>query len=1430
MRVCFFVWMLVLVTNVVSAQTLPVDLTIDTYNPAANDAKAIRSILITPKADGSAFFAPSGSAFSASIYAPDQYLQAGESNMNFIKTEQMLTASPVTTTNVDEKIITYQYFDGLGRPIQTVGVKGSPAYNDVVVHQAYDAFGREAKKYLPYAAFPGDGLYKATAAVDQLNFYSLTYGMFHNNVKTDGSPFSETIFEASPLNRVQQQGAPGAQWQPGIKTVHFSYLINKHGTSVQGEEVLPIWTVSAVTISNATEYVLTTAANYATGSLFINVTTDENGKQVREYVDKQGKTLVKKVQYTDGAPNTYDDTHWTITWYIYDDFDRLRFVLQPEFWTSKATYLGYANNTDKRTLLGKLAFEYRHDGRGRMVYKKVPGAAPVEMVYDPWDRLVLTRDGNQKSADKWAFTKYDALNRPIITGEYTNSSSAASHQATLNTFSVRFENAATSSVGYTTNLTYPTSVGINEVYTITYYDDYSFKTNLGLGTAYDYAGAYFSSVKGQATATRERVLGSSPIAWLTTVNYFDDRYRLVHSVADDHLGNKNKATNSYYGITNWITSSTLVHGASLLTSVTTTEYDHRGRVLNVMQTTDNTAPVIVAAHKYNELGELIEKNQHSTDGGKTFLQSTDYRYNIRGWLTHINNFQLTNDGTYNNDANDLFGMELGYNTPVPVGSEVIPAQYNGNISGIAWKTNNLEDMPEEKIYGFVYDPLNRLQHAKYARRNGGLWNADVGMFNEHNIGYDRNGNITALQRTAKINGTAQVMDNLAYTYTGLGNQLTQVDDASAYDNPQAQLGEFGFTEITAGITEYEYDDNGNLEHDLNKGIVGITYNHLNLPSLVTLEPQNGKARTMAYTYSATGAKLKKIAKWGTETIGETDYITGGIHYEKAQLAFMQTPGGRAVKNGTKWEYEYHLTDHLGNVRVAYGLLQDVADYTATMETELASAEQASFSNMAAQQRSTLYNHTQPGTEVAIPDESVELNGFLGKAIGPTKLLQVKNGERVTMEVYARSPVTVSSSNVVSTLAAAVTSAFGMTTGTEAGYTALSNQAPVTAGLIGRNTGLPKAYVCYLLFNDSYAFVQHGFHAVDVESGLNFEKLALDVTAPTDGYLYIYIANESNVNTTASAYFDDFTVVHYKSTSSMKVNQVQDYYPFGLTFNSYSRKSTFENKIKFQGQEHVGALDLGWISFRWRNHQPDIGRFFNIDPLAEKYVHNSTYAFSENKVVAHIELEGLEAWDIKYSNGSKGQVYGPWTSQQAAEQYADNQLTTSPVPNPKVVSEVKEARVHPVLKETTRPHNGVDIWTTNGPTDGAPVVAPVNGTVVAKGKSDSFGNYVNIKASKDGKIHKLNHMQDESTDNIKVNDEIRRGDDVGRIGQTGLASGPHMHYEIRGGNGYGKVYDPKVEIPELTNGLDNKSVVPTPVTINSPLLFPAPIPLTQRTHQ
>jgi RHS repeat-associated protein len=70
-------------------------------------------------------------------------------------------------------------------------------------------------------------------------------------------------------------------------------------------------------------------------------------------------------------------------------------------------------------------------------------------------------------------------------------------------------------------------------------------------------------------------------------------------------------------------------------------------------------------------------------------------------------------------------------------------------------------------------------------------------------------------------------------------------------------------------------------------------------------------------------------------------------------------------------------------------------------------------------------------------------------------------------------------------------------------------------------------------------------------------------------------------------------------------------------------SSLNHKFKFQGQEHQDELGLNWDSFKWRNYDYAIGRFMSIDPLSEKYSYQSTYAFAENKVISHIELEGLE---------------------------------------------------------------------------------------------------------------------------------------------------------------------------------------------------------------
>ncbi|HMR85489.1 MAG TPA: RHS repeat-associated core domain-containing protein [Niabella sp.] len=132
-----------------------------------------------------------------------------------------------------------------------------------------------------------------------------------------------------------------------------------------------------------------------------------------------------------------------------------------------------------------------------------------------------------------------------------------------------------------------------------------------------------------------------------------------------------------------------------------------------------------------------------------------------------------------------------------------------------------------------------------------------------------------------------------------------------------------------------------------------------------------------------------------------------------------------------------------------------------------------------------------------------------------------------------------------------------------------------------------------------------------------------------------MSNESLVD----VFFDNLQVVHTRGP----ILEETHYYPFGLTMEGISSKALneiVENKVKFQNQEFAtkefsddSGLDM--YEFKYRMHDPRIGRFWQIDPLSDDYRYNSTYAFSENRVTSGVELEGLEYVSIHHiANGGR----------------------------------------------------------------------------------------------------------------------------------------------------------------------------------------------------
>jgi hypothetical protein len=252
-----------------------------------------------------------------------------------------------------------------------------------------------------------------------------------------------------------------------------------------------------------------------------------------EFKDLQGKVVLKVA--TDGANKLY-------TYYVYDDLELLRFVLPPK---------AMEDNAITGTELNDLCYQYRYDDRKRMTMKQIPGADCISLVYDVRDRLVLSQDGTSRTDNKWLFTKYDQMNRPVMTGSMTSSLSAEPLRAEFKNYTGTLYETPSSSgnIGYSLNSSYPSSVTIDEtnVLSVSFYDNYNYVGITGFSAvAYSSAykidtytdndgtvNGYFDYVKGQVTGTKVKVLDTNEFTasakWLCNASYYDDRYRVIQN-------------------------------------------------------------------------------------------------------------------------------------------------------------------------------------------------------------------------------------------------------------------------------------------------------------------------------------------------------------------------------------------------------------------------------------------------------------------------------------------------------------------------------------------------------------------------------------------------------------------------------------------------------------------------------------------------------------------------------------------------------------------------------------------------------------------------------------------------------------------------------------------------------------------------------------
>ena len=102
------------------------------------------------------------------------------------------------------------------------------------------------------------------------------------------------------------------------------------------------------------------------------------------------------------------------------------------------------------------------------------------------------------------------------------------------------------------------------------------------------------------------------------------------------------------------------------------------------------------------------------------------------------------------------------------------------------------------------------------------------------------------------------------------------------------------------------------------------------------------------------------------------------------------------------------------------------------------------------------------------------------------------------------------------------------------------------------------------------------------------------------------------------------------------------------------------------------------------------------------------------------------------------------------------------------SQFSQSRFHPVLHQS-RPHDGIDLSASMG----APIVAPAAGRVISVSNEPGYGNTFQIDHG-NGIVTKFAHC---SRIVVHVGQQVTRGQLIATVGNTGLATGPHLHYEV-----------------------------------------------------
>ena len=1163
---------------------------------------------------------------------------------NYIKSISYQIETPDGNVLLENKIENITYFDGIGRPMQTINQRFGDNGEDLITPIQYDFYGRQPREYLPYPDpnLNNNGEFDPSVMTPLFEYYY--QGFPGDRHPWNSVPFSEKNFETSLLGRVFEAGSPGKDWKilpPGYDghTIKFEYNTNysenlykfkvnfNGGNTDQPQLVFNGWYQN-----NNNGYITKTTTkdeNWMPGQ------TDDRNHTVQEFKNNLGQVILKRT-FNNSTHSTY---------YVYDDFGNLTYVLSPK---ASALIIDTSTNTlasNYQTTLDELCYQYKYDNFNRLIRKKVPGKDWEYIVYDILDRPVLTQDANLRADNnKWLFTKYDDFGRVAYTGIYTPPTGKTVEDIQEEVLlqgpqyiSEKRRASSTPQAGGTdifyTNFAYPT---INlEVLTINYYDDYVHHTGVVLSSDVYGVNTQITNAKGLPTVNRVKVLGQND--WVVSITGYDEKGRSVYNASKNNYLSSLTTVKRQLDFTGKVLESTTQHlktGNATITTKDYFSYDTASRLKKHSQKIDDEPVQLIAENHVDELGRLVKKDV----GGQTLTSG----------YTDIENVEITPNGIISSTTSN-------WNWPAVAKTKgEIPMDFDGGISGIISQTGkhvrlglvkstNSSNANHYFDYGMeaYFDSSSGQSYIKIingstsAIGNYGVYNAGDTFKIERdgdNLYFYRilpNGTVNQIY---SINNVTIPDDALIGKLTFSGSDESSVEELSLFSpGLDKKLQEVDYQYNIRGwltnINEVDEILDGKSSDDLFK--FRINYNVVEgdyLPGSPEIVPlYNGniaetiwrtknddkQKRSYGYMYDPLNRIRKGIMRKG-EFLDTEDSLYNfnlwNVSYDKnGNIQTLRRTGVYASQIWDDLSYEYETINGVQTNKLVNVLELDT-------NWPLQSSRDKGFVDGNIGEGPSLDDYEYDANGNMLLDRNKHINGIIYNHLNLPINIAVVDPNAISGNItYVYDATGVKLAKIY--LEEGINS-IPVVTQYDNGYVYNDNETPGTQIL--QFITHPEGYIVPTPLIPPGGGNTGSIGGFDDETGT--------ITYSAYSYVFQYKDWWGNIRL---SYGDNNLDGSIDPTS--EIIKEDNYFPFGIKQWGYNDdvlggNSLAQNFMTYQGQELTEDLQLGIHEWKYRISDPSIGRFWSIDPLSDEYVYNSTYAFQENKLGLGVELEGKELSD------------------------------------------------------------------------------------------------------------------------------------------------------------------------------------------------------------